>query len=154
MPVKILVQEPILQFWTLLYSLCLTVDGSYRPSCWPICCHTKHQNGTVLRSWWPAPPSIFMDGLVVFSWCQTVLSRRVVTERCRVLWARAAWSVRLTWLTRAKSLVSSALELHSWTAAVRGCRLARSWQIHTRGCRPNCCKHGCHFVDINAGIYW
>jgi len=31
--------------------------------------------------------------------------------------------------------VSSDLQLHLWTAAVRGWRLPRSWQIHTRGCQ-------------------
>jgi len=36
--------------------------------------HSKHQKERALCSWWPAPPSIFVDDLVVSSRCQTVLS--------------------------------------------------------------------------------
>jgi len=36
--------------------------------------HSKHQKERTLCSWWPAPPSIFADGLVVFCRCPTVLS--------------------------------------------------------------------------------
>jgi len=36
--------------------------------------HSKHQKERALCSWWPAPPNIFADDLVVFSGCQTALS--------------------------------------------------------------------------------
>jgi len=36
--------------------------------------HSKHQKERALCSWWPAPPSILVDDLVVSSRCQTVLS--------------------------------------------------------------------------------
>jgi len=56
---------------------------------------------------------------------------RVVTEWCRVWWAGADLSIRLTWPKR--ECLIRLIASFIWTAAVRGWRLSRSLQ--TRGCR-------------------
>jgi len=60
--------------------------------------HSKHQKERALCSWWPAPPSIFADDLVVSSRCQTVLNP--VVTWLWAWWAGAAWSIRMTWPKR------------------------------------------------------
>jgi len=61
--------------------------------------HSKHQNETALCMSWPAPPSVLVDSLVVFSRCQTVQSP--VVSWPAIAWcAWAAWSIRLTWRKR------------------------------------------------------
>jgi len=75
--------SPVLKCWTWIISikiwLCLSVSTLDRrrvvapsmltdPSQ-----HSKQQKERALCLWWPAPPSIFVDGLVVSSRCQTVL---------------------------------------------------------------------------------
>jgi len=95
--------------------------------------HSKHQKERVLCSWWPAPPSIFADDLVVSSRCQTVLSL-VVTLLRDVGIGGQEQPDPYTWRGQKESVCSDLL-LHLWTAAVKGWRLPRSWQIHTKGCR-------------------
>jgi len=64
--------------------------------------HSKHQKERALCSWWPAPPSIFADDLIVSSRCQTVQSPVVswLRDVRRAWWARAAGSIRLKWPKR------------------------------------------------------
>jgi len=57
--------------------------------------HTKHQKERALYSWWPAPSSVFADGLVVSSRCQTVLSRGVYNVWKHIcIWFYIGWNQR------------------------------------------------------------
>jgi len=63
--------------------------------------HSKHQKERALCSWWPVPPNLFADDVVVSSRCQTVLSPVVSWRDWEMAWwAGAAWSILLTWPQR------------------------------------------------------